>query len=113
MQLTSPYSRRLQFAPAVFLSLLLLLSFFVPPTQAAEQNTAFVPFKINAPDQQEMTKLADETLRKELEAKKFTMLPRDEADKLVNYSGTWPPETKSLEQVAQKTGFDQIEHQSR
>jgi outer membrane protein insertion porin family len=75
---------------------------------AAEQNTAFIPFKINAPHPQELMLLTDEALQKELAGKKFTMLPRDEARGLVDYSGTWPPPAAALGLVAEKTGFDYV-----
>ncbi|GAB4337575.1 MAG: outer membrane protein assembly factor BamA [Desulfobulbaceae bacterium] len=75
---------------------------------AATQNTAFLPFKINAPNEAEMTRLADESLEKELSARNFTMLSREKAEQLVDYSGSWPPPSESLSRVAEATGFDYV-----
>lgn len=98
-------------APAVLppLFLLLLLGCLIPlPAAAAEQNTAFVPFKIHAPDAGEMTAQADEALQRELARKNFTMLSRAEAESMLNYAGPWPPEPPAIEAVAEKTGYDYV-----
>ena len=82
----------------------------IAPTSilAANQNTAFLPFKINAPDPQEMAKLSDAALQKELESKTLTMLTRDEAAAIVDYNGSWPPPPAIFTQLAEKTGYDYV-----
>jgi len=110
MQSTSPFwinSRVL--APALLLLLFLLICVVTPhPIQAAEQNTAFLPLKINAPDRQELQQQADRSLADQLKAKGLTMMSRAEAQSLVNYSGTWPPPAAILSQIADKTGYDYV-----
>lgn len=73
-----------------------------------EQNTAFLPFKINAPNPAELAQQADKELQKELATKQFVMLPRTEAKSLVDYTGAWPPPAGMLATVAEKTGFDYV-----
>jgi len=109
MQLPSRFFCCPQFLPAVFLSFLLaLFSLFSQNALAADQNTAFVPFKINAPDQQAMAIQADEALRQELETRKFVMLSRAETSEMLDYAGAWPPAQETLEKIAEKTGYDYV-----
>jgi outer membrane protein insertion porin family len=109
MQLSSRFLDCLKPLPNIALAQLVILCLLaVPGVFAAEQNTAFIPFKINAPDPQEMKLLADEALRKELDAKDFTMLTRDEARNLVDYEGSWPPPAADLTKVAEETGLDYV-----
>jgi outer membrane protein insertion porin family len=75
---------------------------------AAEQNTAFVPFKINAPDVLEMTARVDEAMQRELAGKNYTLLSRDEAQAIVNYAGAWPPDYRAIETIAEQTGHDYV-----
>jgi len=93
---------------AVLLPFFLLLTLVASPALAADQNTAFLPFKINAQDQSDMAEKADNALRQELEKRNFTMVSRQDARTMIDYSGPWPPEQKVLEQVAGQTGFDYI-----
>jgi outer membrane protein insertion porin family len=109
MQSKSPFwinSRVL--APAPLLLFFLLLCVTPHPIRAAEQNTAFLPLKINAPDRQELQQQADRSLADQLKAKGLTMMSRAEAQSLVNYSGTWPPPAAILGQIADKTGYDYV-----
>ncbi|HHO47590.1 MAG TPA: outer membrane protein assembly factor BamA [Desulfobacteraceae bacterium] len=75
---------------------------------AAEQNTAFVPFRINAPDAREMTALVDEALQRDLAGREFAMLDREEAGTLLDYAGAWPPDLESIERIAERTGYDYV-----
>jgi len=89
-------------------TLLLFFCHATPAVSASGQNTAFVPFKVNAPNPQEMTKLTDQALKNELNAKKLTMLSRDVARTMIDYSGPWPPESDTLARIAEKTGYDYV-----
>jgi len=109
MQSTSPFwinSRVV--APALLLLLFLLHCVSPHPIQAAGQNTAFLPLKINAPDRQELQQQADRSFADELRAKNLTMIPRVEAKSFVNYSGTWPPPAAILNRIADRTGYDYV-----
>jgi outer membrane protein insertion porin family len=109
MPSTSPF----QGTPRVILSALLFLLFSLSlvcsqQVLAMQQNTVFLPLRINAADQKNLQQLADETLAQELAAKDMTMLPRIEAEASVNYSGNWPPSPAVLSQLADKNGYDYV-----
>ncbi len=109
MQLSSRFLYCLKTLPNIALaSLAISLIFISTYAFAADQNTAFIPFKINAPDPQEMTKRTDEALQKELTAKGLTLLSRTEAQNLVDYAGSWPPPSEALAGIAEKTGLDYV-----
>lgn len=111
MQLPLRSSYCPKFVPTVFppLFLFVLLGCLTCHSAwAAEQNTAFVPFKINAPDVREMAALADEALQRELGDRNFTMLSRPEAEKMLDYAGAWPPDQRTIETIAEKTGYDYV-----
>lgn len=93
---------------SVFANLVVVYVLTAFNSYAAEQNTAILPFKINAPNPVEMTRLADDALQKELGAKQFTMLPRDEASRFVDYQSAWPPPMEALATIAEKTGYDYV-----
>ncbi len=110
----NPLSRILRQSP-FYSSLLLVLTLSVylifpgSAVAAVEQNTSYLPLKINAPSNQELiAKQADSALASALAATSFSMIPRTEAEKLVDYSGTWPPEPDALRKVAAKTGLDYV-----
>ncbi|WP_310600072.1 outer membrane protein assembly factor BamA [Desulfobulbus sp.] len=71
---------------------------------ARESNTVFLPFKINAPDAAAVTGVADKALEREAGAKGMKMMPRGQAEKLVDYKGAWPPPTPVLAKVAESAG---------
>ena len=109
MQVPTRFVTVLKWFPAALLPVLVLLCCLdVNGAGAAGQNTAFVPFKINAANPQEMAKKADEALKQELGVKKFTPLSREEAAKLVDYAGSWPPGPEVIARVAQQTGQDYV-----
>ncbi len=105
MFLIPRFFRRLKARPGAVFSALFLLVILAASTQAAEQNTAFVPFKINAQDSKSLALKADQLLQQELDARQFRMMSRQEAEALLDYTGTWPPEQKTLERIAAQTGF--------
>ncbi len=109
MQLSSRLVNSLKCLPNFIITSLVLFSCLSSFNAfAANQNTAFIPFKINAPNLEEMTLLSDEALQNELATKKFDMLPRNEAQSLVDYAGSWPPPSEALAKIVEKTGFDYI-----
>jgi len=95
--------------------LLLAVLFFTAPhnTLAAESpNTLVLPFKINTPtDKTRLTHSADTALTKSLEAnparmQTFKMLPRTEAERIFDYSSTWPPSLEALQKFGTETATD-------
>ena len=109
MQMTSRFSFCLKLAAALPLLFVFGLFFLAPiPVKAATQNTAFIPFKINAPDTTETARQADELLQQALERKSLKMMPREEAIQLVDYRGTWPPVAETLTKISEQTGFDYV-----
>ncbi len=109
MQLTSRFPFRFHPAPGLLLLVLVtILCAASGEAWAIKQNTVFVPFKINAANQQKIAKQADAALQQELQTRHFTMLSREKAAKLVDYAGPWPPPAAVLMQIAQKIGFDYV-----
>lgn len=109
MQIPARIATRLSATPLAFLLPLICLITLIPvPGQAAEQNTAFLPLKINAPDAAEVARKADAALAKELAEKNFVLIPRTEAVKMVDYNGPWPPPAGKLVKVAESTGHDYV-----
>ena len=51
---------------------------------------------------------ADKTLEQEVAAKGLTLIPRSQAEKLVNYNGTWPPPPSVITKIAESTGADYV-----
>lgn len=75
---------------------------------ALEHNTLFLPFKINAPEAANTAVIADKALEQEVTAKGMKMLPRSQAEKVVNYGGAWPPATAALVKAAEAAGTDYV-----
>ena len=93
-----------------FLVCLICLPFIVSsPASAADQKTVFLPVKVNAQkDTQELSVQVDSAFREALVDKNVTMLTRPEAEKLVSYSGAWPPSSADLQKIAQTTAATNI-----
>ena len=108
MQLKSSCAFCLTAVAASILATLVVLVCIPQHALAADQNTAFLPYKINAPDPLDMAKQADASLQKELESKALTMLSREEAAQIVDYDRSWPPVPEILTQIAEKTGYDYV-----
>jgi len=99
-------SRRSCLLLALFISFCLILPGIAT---AVEQNTTYLPLKINSPsDKAAITEQADSALSNALYPTSFTMMDRTEAEKLVNYSGNWPPSPESLKKIAASTGLDYV-----
>jgi len=95
------------FTLSALLSLFLLFS--LPfSALAAKQNTAFLPLRINAPEQSTLRLTADQELARALSVQNFSMISRSEAEKMVQYSGPWPPSAQTLQHIAEKSGYDYV-----
>ncbi|WP_028317584.1 outer membrane protein assembly factor BamA [Desulfobulbus elongatus] len=88
----------------------LLLGVLAGPADslARGQHAIFLPFKINAPDTATVTGPADKALEREATAKGMRMMPRSQAEKLVDYKGAWPPPAAALTRVAESAGADYV-----
>ncbi len=75
---------------------------------ARDQTTIFLPFKVNAADAPSIAGTADKALEREVQAKGMKMLSRGQAEKLVDYNGTWPPPTAALAKVAESANADYV-----
>jgi len=95
-------------AVRVLILALLMLSAFANPALAVDQNTAFLPLNVIAP-QTDATFAAqvDDQLATALAGGNFTLIERDKAVQMVDYS-KWPPTTEVLQKVAQQTGYDNV-----
>jgi outer membrane protein insertion porin family len=95
---------------SLLLALIVFLCLVSPGfATAIEQNTTFLPLKINSPSNQTaITEQADRALSNALSPTAFSMMKRAEAEKLLNYSGTWPPDPKDLQKIAAATGLDYV-----
>ena len=108
---SSDTSQRHGFFPRKILLLLLFLQipFLAAQAKAAEQNTAFLPLKINSQTNvAELTKAADTGLAEGLKTYNLTMLDRAGAEKMVNYGGAWPPGAKDLRHISETTGTNNV-----
>lgn len=87
----------------IFPLLLFLLEFFAAPSSLAEtndRNTVFLPLKINTPvEATELAALSDQALTNILGTKGMKMVPRDEAQRELNYEA-WPPTLKTVYPIA-------------
>ena len=109
----SVFPARPSFSALSRLSLLLLhlvlCALVVTPAAAVEQNTAFLPAKINGPGNTGgLTTQADQALAAALAGQGFTMMERGQATQMLNYTGAWPPAVKELQGLSQKTGKDYV-----
>ncbi|WP_456386812.1 outer membrane protein assembly factor BamA [Desulfolithobacter sp.] len=96
------------FASTLALILCLLSAMPAAMAGSAAQNTTFLPLKINAPDPGAIAPRVDKIMDFILREKGLTMMPRQEAEKLVDYRASWPPLPAVLTRVAEKTGLDYV-----
>jgi outer membrane protein insertion porin family len=103
-------SRRLRCTPLSVIALLVVCICLavLSSASAAEQNTAFLPLKINAENSRQVAKKVDAALEAALTDKGFVMVPRTKSEKMVDYQGPWPPTAATLAKVADSTGFDYV-----
>ncbi len=97
-----------RFGNPITLFLMCLMLFTASTAEALEQNTAFLPLKINASAPEVLRQKADEALSKALEAKGFTMITRSQAQSLAGYTETWPPKAAVLTKIADASGHDYV-----
>lgn len=102
------FPRAFTFANARCLAIFLvsvLLTFSVQGYCQSAEKTAFLPLNILENQGGNLTDSdLDETLLQELSATDFSMLPRADAQALVNYQGVWPPGQEHLQLIAEITG---------
>ncbi len=93
----------------LLLFFILSLPFLAISAQAIEQNTAFLPLKIDSKTNAAgLADSADKDLKSALEANNMTMLSRDRAQKMVNYDTAWPPTIQSLQHISELTGMKSV-----
>ncbi|MBU0947052.1 MAG: outer membrane protein assembly factor BamA [Proteobacteria bacterium] len=94
----------------LLLALIVSLNLFFPGLgRAVEQNTSFLPLKINSPTKQaEITLQADQALASVLLPLTFSEMKRVEAARLLDYTGPWPPAPDQLQKVTAATGLDYV-----
>ncbi len=99
-----------QKAPSLVLAIIIALSMLFPQLAAAvDQNTTYLPLKINSlKGQKELAEQADKELANVLAPVSFSMMSRAEAEKLVVYQGSWPPTQEALEKITSSTGLDYV-----
>lgn len=88
---------------------LICLSFAVAqPALAVQQNTAYLPLRIIAPQiDATFADQVDNAFSTALAEADLTMVARETAQKIVDYQ-QWPPDVKTLATVAEKTGYDNV-----
>lgn len=92
---------------AVLFCLCLILS--VTPAYSAEQNTTYLPLKINSQkDTDKLSEQADVFLEEALVSNGLVLLPRQKAESLVQYQGEWPPAISQLQKIAETFGQDNV-----
>ena len=97
-----------QCSPLLALFVILCLVFPGLAT-AVEQNTTYLPLKINSPSNKTaLTKQADSALSDALRPTSFSMMNRTEVKAFLDYSGTWPPTPEKLKKIAASTGLDYV-----
>lgn len=83
------------------------LIFFTVKISAAE--TSFLPLNVKTPgDPKELEETADIELLNSLGTTNIHFIPRAEAKKLSDYNAAWPPPTKQLQTLAEKTESDNL-----
>ncbi len=97
-------------ALSLVLTLALALSILFPVFAiAVDQNTTYLPLKINSPgDQSELVIQADSGLENALFPASFSMMNRTEVKQFVDYSKAWPPSPADLKKIAKETGLDYV-----
>jgi outer membrane protein insertion porin family len=92
-----------------FVLVLVLLVLPLTSALAAEQNTAFLPLKINAKGKTaDVTAQADTILFETLANHDIALLGRTEAESLADYTGNWPPAPAVLQSISQTTGLENV-----
>ncbi len=91
------------------LFIFLFLSACLSSSVLAEDNTLFLPLKINAPDASTLQQKVDSDLANALTEQGFTFIKRNKAEKFFSYEkSSWPPSQKVLNAIADATGYNYI-----
>lgn len=92
------------------LTLLVLLAFaHALPASAASGKIGFLPLNVHSPYEVEaITTRTDAELRSVLAATDIQPIPRDQAEKLLDYRAAWPPPAKALQEAAAKIQADNL-----
>lgn len=92
------------------LALLVLLTFvYALPVWAASDKISFLPLNVHSPfDAEQIQARTDSELRSVLATADIPLLPRDAAEKLVDYKAAWPPPAKVLQDIADKIKTDNL-----
>ncbi len=92
------------------LALLALLTLvFALPAWAENDKINFLPLNVHSPyDAEAIQSRTDGELRSVLAAAGIPLIPRDEAERLVDYRAAWPPSAKKLQEIADKTDADNL-----
>jgi outer membrane protein insertion porin family len=97
----------------IFLALLMTPLFLAPlsPSSAlaSRGKTAFLPLAVNSPEEPQRYEVAaDAALAQVLTGRELVLLDREEAKKLADYGGAWPPSVTTLQEIAEKSGYDNL-----
>jgi outer membrane protein insertion porin family len=98
------------FVTALLLPILFLVAISTASAaqQRIEQNTVFLPLKINAENSETIGQRVDLALEGALRDKDLIMLSRFEAEQALDYNGSWPPSVAALTKVAEDAGLDYV-----
>lgn len=95
--------------PFLWLSLLIFLFFAATPLWAVSEQTGFLPLHINSSkDTKNIEEKTDHDLQAALAETDILLIQRSEAEKLANYKGAWPPPVKELQNIAEKSGSENL-----
>ena len=105
-----PHARRIHPLPLLQFLLCAVTALVLTTTaHSAEQNTAFLPLKINSQQNADkLAKQADIYLDEALVSNGQTMLTREKAAEIVDFAKGWPPPIPQMQKVAESTGFDNV-----
>ncbi len=97
------------FRKTLILIFLLLPLFMFSQVLAADQNTLFLPLKINSLEKKsEFVESIDSALKTALSQKGLIMLDRSQAESLADYNKAWPPPVTTLKKIARDSDAHHI-----
>lgn len=99
------YSAKVLFTPGLAVMLLVLFA----TSAVAAGKTIFLPLKVQSSGEQEALKTAaDQALDTALKGSAMVLIPRQDAESLVDYRGSWPPAAPLLKDLAAKTDSENL-----
>ena len=92
------------------LALLVLITLMSAlPAGAENGKISFLPLNVHSPyDAKAIESHTDSELRSVLATGGIPLIPRDEAEKLVDYRAAWPPPAKTLQEISDKIQVDNL-----